>query len=132
MKDFLYWIVECFAKIHNKILELNDGFSHTLTDKELHFIVIGLVGVILVLIIQPLFKKLASTGHSLVITWVYVFTLIIGITFAIEIGQGITGTGQMDFADIVFGIFGFVVIFAIYAGIRGIVLAIKKGSKKRH
>lgn len=39
------------------------------------------------------------------------FTLIIVITFAIEIGQKVTNTGNMEFADIVFGVVGFIVMF---------------------
>lgn len=41
------------------------------------------------------------------------FTLIIVITFAIEIGQKVTNTGNMEFADIVFGVVGFIVMFFI-------------------
>ncbi len=47
----------------------------------------------------------------MVIAWIYVFTLIIVITFAIEIGQKVTNTGNMEFADIVFGVVGFIVMF---------------------
>ena len=49
---------------------------------------------------------------------------MIVIAFAIEIGQGITHTGTMDFADIVFGLVGFMVLFIIFAVVRAIVLAI--------
>ena len=40
-------------------------------------------------------------------------TLIIVITFAIEIGQKVTNTGNMEFADIVFGVVGFIVKMCI-------------------
>lgn len=40
------------------------------------------------------------------IAFIYVFTVIVVITFAIEIGQKISDSGTMDFADIVFGIAG--------------------------
>ncbi len=52
------------------------------------------------------------------------FTLIIVITFAIEIGQKVTNTGAMEFADIVMGVFGFVVMYTVFAVIRQIVKAI--------
>ena len=52
--------------------------------------------------------------------WFYVFTVIIVLTFAIEIGQKVTGTGAMEFADIVFGIVGFIVMFLIFALMRAI------------
>ena len=47
-------------------------------------------------------------------------TLIIVITFAIEIGQKVTGTGNMEFADIVMGVFGFIVMFLVFSVLRGI------------
>ncbi len=47
------------------------------------------------------------------------FTLIVVITFAIEIGQKITNTGNMEFADILFGITGFVIMYACLAAIAG-------------
>ena len=62
----------------------------------------------------------------MVIAWFYVFTVIIVITFAIEIGQKVTGTGAMEFADIVFGIVGFIVMFLIFAMIRMIYKRIRQ------
>lgn len=62
-------------------------------------------------VVYPVFKWLAKHDHVMVIAWIYVFTLIIVITFAIEIGQKVTNTGNMEFADIVFGVVGFIVMF---------------------
>ncbi len=73
------------------------------------------------MLLYPLFKALVRHEKALTITWIYVFTVLIVITFAIEIGQGFTHTGTMDFDDIVSGIFGFVIFFAIFALIRGII-----------
>ena len=120
MKEFLYWIVEIISKIHNKILSFNDSYEYVLDDKQLHFVVIGLLGMLLLFAIYPLFKWL-SKNHVLVIAWIYVFTVIIVITFAIEIGQKVTGTGNMEFADIVFGIAGFMAMFLVFAIIRWII-----------
>ncbi len=121
MKQLLYFIIEVIAKIHTYILSLNDAYETSFTDKELHFLVIGAIGMILVLIIQPIFHYLAKKGLTLVITWIYVFTLMIVLTFAIEIGQGYTGTGNMEFADIMFGLVGFLFMFAVYAVIRSVI-----------
>jgi len=60
------------------------------------------------------------------ITFFYVFTVIIVITFAIEIGQGVLGTGSMEQGDITYGIIGFLFFFAIFAVIRLIVHGIIK------
>lgn len=43
------------------------------------------------------------------------------ITFAIEIGQKVTNTGNMKFADIMFGLAGFLVMFLVFAVMREIV-----------
>lgn len=132
MKELLYKIVEYIAKIHNYILRLNDSYEYNFTDKELHFLVIGLMGMGLIFVIYPLFKWLAKRNHVMVIAWIYVFTLIIVITFAIEIGQKVTNTGNMEFADIVTGVFGFVVMFFIFSMIREVyklIRALGRGDK---
>ena len=126
LKELLYFIVAVIAKIHSKILSLNDSFEYNFTDKELHFLIIGILGMCLIFVIYPLFKWLAKHDHVMVIAWIYVFTVIIVLTFAIEIGQKVTHTGAMEFADIVFGIGGFVVMFLIFSILRGVYKGILK------
>lgn len=131
LKQLLYYIVELIARIHTKILSVNDTFEYNFTDKQLHFIVIGILGMALIFTIYPIFKWLAKQDHVMVIAWFYVFTVIIVITFAIEIGQKVTGTGAMEFADIVFGIVGFIVMFLIFAMIRMIYKGIQQVIRER-
>ena len=120
MKEFLYMIVGWIAEIHSYLMRLNDTYEYHFSDKELHFIVIGLLGMAFIFIVYPVFKWLAKHNHVMVIAWIYVFTLILVITFAIEIGQKVTNTGAMEFADIVFGVVGFIVMFFIFSIIREI------------
>ena len=120
MKEFLYNIMGWIAKFHSLFLRLNDRFEYDFTDKELHFIIIGVLGMGLIFVIYPLFKWLAKHNHIMVIAWTYVFTLILVLTFAIEIGQKVSGTGAMDFADIVFGVVGFIAMFLVFAVLREI------------
>ncbi len=120
MKAFLYWVVEMIAKIHRYLLKLNDAYEYDFTDKELHFLIIGALGMAMIFVVYPLFKWLAGNNHIMVVSWIYVFTLIIVITFAIEIGQRVTNTGNMDFADIMFGVLGFITMFLIFSVFRGI------------
>ena len=120
MKEFLYMIVGWIAKIHSYLMRFNDSYEYNFSDKELHFIVIGLLGMAFVFIVYPVFKWLAKHNHVMVIAWIYVFTLILVITFAIEIGQKVTNTGAMEFADIVFGVVGFIVMFFFFSIIREI------------
>lgn len=118
IKEMLYWGVGIVARVHGYILRLNDAYEYNFTDKELHFLVIGLIGMALVLVIYPLFKWLSRRRHEMVITWIYVFTLMIVLTFAIEIGQKVTNTGNMEFADIMFGLIGFIAMFAVFSLVR--------------
>ncbi len=130
METILYFIVGIVARLHNSILTWNNGMENSFTDKELHFLIIGIVGILLVFAIHPIFKWLNETGHTMVITFLYVFTVMIVLTFAIEIGQRVTGTGAMEFADIVYGIAGFLILFAIFAIIRAIYKAVVRAVKK--
>jgi glycopeptide antibiotics resistance protein len=124
MNTFLYGILDIITEAHTYILSLNDSYEANLTDKQLHFIVIGIIGMAMVFIVHPLFTLLAKTNHVLAISWIYVFTLIILMTFAIEIGQKVTHSGVMDFEDIVFGVWGFLLMFLVFALIRGIIIGI--------
>lgn len=60
MTKFLYMIVGLIAKIHTFILGINDSYEYALNDKQLHFLIIGFLGVALVLVIHPIFKYLAK------------------------------------------------------------------------
>ena len=135
MTQLLYWCVSVIAQIHDSIMHLNDAFEMNFTDKELHFLIIGLLGIGMLLVIYPLFRYLAKHNQEMVIAWIYVTTVIIVITFAIEIGQKITGTGNMEFADIMFGLVGYFVRFLIFMLIRGIfhlILRLIRYLKKPH
>ena len=111
------------AKMHGKLLTLNDAYQQNFSDKQLHFLVVGIAGILMLLVVYPIFKAL-SRNHVLMIAFIYVFTLIIGLSFAIEIGQRISGTGTMDFGDILFGLSGFLLMFAIFAIAREVALAL--------
>lgn len=124
MVRFLYFLVNGIARIHDKILQLNDSSALFLSDKQLHFAIMGLIGMGLLLVIYPLFIVL-SKKHVLAIAWIYVFTVMVVLSFAIEIGQGITNTGNVDLDDVISGLAGFMVLFIIFAVLRMIFLGIK-------
>ena len=126
MTEFLYWIVELIARMHSWLLKLNDAEEYNFSDKELPLLSLGAVGMAMIFVIHPMFKWLARNNHIMVISWIYVFTLIIVITFAIEIGQRVTHTGSMEFADIMFGVMGFICMFLIFSVIRGMYHVILK------
>ena len=124
MVRFLYFMVEGVARIHDKLLQINDSSALFLTDKQLHFAVMGLLGMGLLLVIYPLFLLL-SKRHVLTIAWIYVFTVMVMLSFAIEIGQGITDTGNMDLEDVISGLAGFMLLFIVFALLRMIFIGIR-------
>ena len=120
MTKLLYALIEIITYIHEKVLSWNDSIEYNFTDKQLHFLAVGVFGMMLIFAIHPLFLFLAKRRMVTAITWIYVFTLLIVITFAIEIGQRLTKTGYMDFKDIVYGMGGFFLMFAVFWVVRGI------------
>lgn len=130
MGKFLYGLVELVARIHSYLLRLNDANEYNFTDKELHFLIIGILGMAMIFVVHPLFKWLVRNNHVMVVSWIYVFTLIIVITFAIEIGQRVTNTGNMEFADIMFGVLGFISMFIVFSIVRTIYHVIRRAMER--
>ena len=126
MSRIIFFIVNLITKLHAKFLSLNDTYGLSLTDKQLHFIIIGVFGFCMLLVIQPIFSYISKHYGLLFISFSYVFTIVIVVSFAIEIGQAYTGSGTMDFYDIASGLLGFFVFFGIYL----IGYLIYKGIKK--
>ena len=131
MTRLLYFIVEIIAKIHSYLLRLNDAFEYNFSDKELHFLVIGAMGMAMIFVVYPVFKCLAKKGHIMTISWIYVFTLVIVITFAIEIGQKVSNTGNMEFSDIMFGVVGFLTMFVVFAICRWMYHVVRRYIERR-
>lgn len=64
MADLLYYVVEKMAGIHDVLMTLNDSYETMFSDKELHFIVIGVLGMALLFVIFPLFKSAQQASCS--------------------------------------------------------------------
>ena len=123
------------AQIHESLMRLNDGFELSLGDKDLHFIIMAVLAMALFFAVHAVFTRLARWSITAV-SFVYVFTVMAVLGFAIEIGQRISGTGEMDFGDIVAGLYGVLAFFAVYTAYRLLVLLIghmtgRMGRKRR-
>jgi len=129
MVIILKLIVDIINQLHDVLTVFFDSFGVTFTDKELHFIIIGIVGMVIYLVVNAVFKAMAKYSIS-VLSFIYTVTVLLVIVFGIEIMQKITNRGHMEFADIVAGLWGFTAFFATYLVIYGLVLVIKKGIKK--
>lgn len=137
MSRYLHMLVAWVSRAHKYILSLNDSFEYTFSDKEMHFLVIGAVGLLLILIVYPVFRLLANRNRVLAITWIYVLTVLTMLTLAIEIGQRITGTGTMEFGDVVAGLAGFFAVTAVIVilhlatwAVRSIARAARRAERK--
>ena len=121
LRMLLAWV----SRVHSAILSLNDRFEYSFTDKELHFLVIGAIGLALILLVYPVFRLLAKHNRVLAITWIYALTVLLMLTFAIEIGQSITGSGTMEFGDVAAGMGGFFAVTAVIVTLRLLLWAVK-------
>lgn len=111
------------AQVHDSMMRLNDGFELHLSDKDWHFIIMAVMGMAMFFLVHAVFKRLAKWSITAV-SFIYVFTVMTVLGFAIEIGQRISGTGQMDFSDIVAGLYGVLAFFAVYTAYRLLALAV--------
>ena len=129
MSKYLHLLVAWVNRAHRYIMSLNDSFEANLSDKQLHFLVIGAIGLALILLVYPVFKFLANRNRVLVITWIYALTVLLALTFAIEIGQSVTGTGSMEFADVMAGMGGFFAVSAVIAALHLALWSVKSAAR---
>ena len=83
--------------------------------------IMALAGMVLFFVVHAVFRRLAKWSITAV-SFIYVFTVMTVLGFAIEIGQRISGTGEMAFADIVAGLYGVLTFFAVYTAYRLLVM----------
>lgn len=124
-RDILVKAVSLVTYMHSRILGINDSNELFLTDKELHFYTVAVFGVVLLLCLYPLFKYMVKRNKTMLITWLFVFVFLTGFTLLIEVGQKLTGTGDMDYLDTVAGLMGFIVASAILLIVRELWLLLK-------
>ena len=67
--EFLYKIVEWIAEVHSYLMRINDSYEYHFSDKELHFIVIGLLGMLFIFIVyEILFELVKDMDHFILTT----------------------------------------------------------------
>lgn len=114
IKEVLRELTLLVAQIHDYIRYLNRIFALRLDDKQLHFVVMAVLGMLLFFAVHFVFKRLAKWSITAV-SFIYVFTIMTVLGFAIEIGQHLTGTGSMEFGDVAAGLYGVLAFFCVYA-----------------
>jgi len=129
MVEILKLTASFINDLHDKVLDIVSIAGYQLNDKQLHFIFMALIGIIIFAFTQIVFKKLSKYSIT-AISFIYTLTVMVIIVFAIEIQQKITERDNIEFADIAYGLYGFLYIFFIYLLIKFIIIAIKKIYKK--
>lgn len=71
-------------------------------------------GFIIFIFSYQIFKDLDKNDETSKITHYFVTTIITSFAFSIEICQGFTETGNMEVADALFGIAGYIVMYYIF------------------
>lgn len=122
-------IIAFINNLHDFLMKSSNGAGVDFTDKQLHFIVIAIIGMFIYLVVNKVFKAISKYSIS-VLSFIYTFTVLLVIVFGIEIEQKITKRGNMEFADIVAGVWGFIVVFTVYITIYSLIRLIIKSIKK--
>ena len=118
MREIVIQLADIVNTIHDVLVNI---FGFHMTDKELHFWVIGIIGMATFFVVYFFFKLLEKLKWSTgLFSFVYTFSVMVVLVFAIELQQAITNRGNMEFADAVMGLWGFLVFFAVYAIIAAI------------
>ena len=110
--------------IHDFIVYILGGMGLDLTDKGLHFWTIGVIGIVLFLVADNVFRRLAKWSISF-ISFIFTFLFLTVLVFGLEIEQKITGRGNMEFSDIVSGLWGFIALFMVYLFVIAVIYLIK-------
>jgi hypothetical protein len=129
MIKILKLAIAIINELHDILTNVFNGFGIQFTDKQLHFIVIGVIGMFIYLVVNYLFKAISKYSIS-ILSFVYTITVLVVIVFGIEIEQKITNRGNMEFSDIVAGLWGFTAFFIAYLIIYCCISLIKRCIKK--
>lgn len=136
MKEIIQILAEIVNNLHDFILFfVSDTLNSNATDKDLHFWIMGIIGIIIFLFVLFISNLISRMRFGItILSFLYTFTVMVVLVFAIEIQQALTSRGNMEFQDAAIGLWGFIVFFMVFAVLSSIFLLVKnffKQSKKR-
>ncbi len=117
MITFINQIVNLINDLHDQIWGYSEQLGLPFTDKDLHFWIIGLLGVIFFIFTDFFFRWLATINISL-ISFFFTSAIISILVLVLEVEQKLTGRGGMELDDILAGLLGFLVLLAVYQSCR--------------
>lgn len=125
MKIVLNLIIKIFDLLHVYFIEIFQISGVMISDKQQHFLILGVIFLFMFIFIEMIFKKIAKLSVS-IIAFIYVFTVSVVVALAIEIGQWKNQSGEMDFNDVTWGLYGVVVFTLAFVIIRWVLVQIYK------
>ncbi len=129
MKDFILLLAEAVNIIHDALIIITRFVGLDLSDKDLHFWIIGILGFFIFTVVHICFIQLAKWSIT-ALSIIYTSTVVLVIVFAIEIQQGITNRGNMDFQDAVYGLWGFLFFLFLFLTGKVVHMLIRKWVKR--
>ena len=128
MKEIILVLTEIINNIHDFILIfVSDTLNLNATDKDLHFWIMGIIGIIIFIFVLVLSNIISRLRFGItILSFIYTFTVMVVLVFAIEIQQALTSRGNMEFQDAAIGLWGFIVFFLIFVVLSFCYLFIKK------
>ncbi|MFP5111336.1 hypothetical protein ACSU64_02950 [Bacillaceae bacterium C204] len=128
MKEIILMLTELLNNIHDFIqVYASNNLNLGLNDKDLHFWIMGIIGILVFLIVLILSKFISKMPFGItILSFLYTFTFMVVLVFAIEIQQAITNRGNMEFQDAIVGLWGYVVFFLGFAIISSVILIAKR------
>ncbi|MCM3675366.1 MULTISPECIES: hypothetical protein [Peribacillus] len=132
MKEIIQILAEIINNLHDFILFfVSDTLNSNATDKDLHFWIMGIIGIIIFLFVLFLSKLISRMRFGItILSFLYTFTVMVVLVFAIEIQQALTSRGNMEFQDAAVGLWGFIVFFMVFAVLSSIFLLVKNFFKQ--
>jgi len=113
MLTLINHIVNYINDLHDSIWAYSKQLGLPFTDKDLHFWIVGLFGVIFFIMTDIFFKWLAKINISL-ISFFFTSAIISILVLFLEIEQKLTGRGGMELNDVLAGLLGFLVLLAVF------------------
>lgn len=128
MKEIIQMLVDIVNNLHDFIqIFVNHTLNLDLTDKDLHFWVMGIIGIMIFLFVLVVSRILAKMRFGItILSFLYTFTFMVVLVFAIEIQQALTNRGHMEFQDAIIGLLGFILFFLLFVAVSAVFLAGKK------
>ncbi|MEK4011582.1 hypothetical protein [Peribacillus sp. FSL M8-0224] len=132
MKEIIQILAEIVNNLHDFILFfVSDTLNSNATDKDLHFWIMGIIGIIIFLFVLFLSNLIARMRFGItILSFLYTFTVMVVLVFAIEIQQALTSRGNMEFQDAAIGLWGFIVFFLVFAVLSSLFLLVKNFFKQ--